>query len=131
MVRSTIKLSYNTSKFGSHGHSDSGDMVFLVCHMISQDHVTSLESNPVDVRPAKFGNHRKIRNIDINSYIKSYMETLENAELTTLILHNARFFKSRIPIYKSEVPDTAGRKTRRRRRRTQASQSVWRFTQTQ
>ena len=32
----------------------------------------------------------------------------------------ARFLKSGIPIYNSEVPDTADRKTRRKRKRTQA-----------
>ena len=30
---------------------------------------------------AKFGDHRSYRNGDINTYIKSYMDTLENAEL--------------------------------------------------
>ena len=34
--------------------------------------------------------------------------------------HIARFLKSGIPIYNSEVPDTADRKTRRKRKRTQA-----------
>ena len=43
------------------------------------------------------------------------MDTLENAELTTLICHVARFLKSGIPIYNSEVQDMAGKKTRRKR----------------
>ena len=47
------------------------------------------------------------------------MDTLEIAELNTSIHHTAKFFKSGIPIYNSEVPDMADRKTRRRRR-TQA-----------
>ena len=47
------------------------------------------------------------------------MDTLEKAELTALIRHIAIYFKSGIPLYNSEVLDTAGRKTRRRRR-TQA-----------
>ena len=47
------------------------------------------------------------------------MDTLEKAELNASIRHIARFLKSGIPIYKSEVTDTAGRKTRRRGR-TQA-----------
>ena len=38
------------------------------------------------------------------------MDTLEKAELTTLIHHIARFLKSRIPIFISKVLDTAGRK---------------------
>ena len=43
------------------------------------------------------------------------MDTLEKAELTASIRHIARFLKSGIPIYDSEVPDNAGRKGRRRR----------------
>ena len=58
-------------------------------------------------------------NRDNNSYINSAMDTLKKAELTASIRHIARFSKSRIPLYNSEIPDTAGRKTRRRRR-TQA-----------
>ena len=62
---------------------------------------------------AKFGDHRSYRNGVINSYINYYMKT----EFTTLIRHIAIFLKSGIPIYNSEVPDTA---SRNRRRRTQA-----------
>ena len=43
------------------------------------------------------------------------MDTLENAELTTLIGPIARFLKSGTPIYCSKVQDTAGRKTKRTR----------------
>ena len=53
--------------------------------------------------------------VDINSYIKSYIDTLKNAELTVLICHIARFLKSGIRIYNSEVQDMAGKKTRRKR----------------
>ena len=49
--------------------------------------------------------------------IKSDIDTLEQVEPTTSIRHFARFFKSGIPIYNSENPDTVGRK--RRRRKTQ------------
>ena len=49
----------------------------------------------------------------LNSYINSYMDTLEKVELTSLVRHIARLLKSGIPIYNSEVQ--AGRKTRRRR----------------
>ena len=65
---------------------------------------------------AKFGDHGSHRNRDMNSYIKSYMNTFEKAELTDLIRHIARLLKSGTPIYNFEVSDTAGRKTRRRRR---------------
>ena len=41
---------------------------------------------------AKFGNHRYYRNGDINSYINSYMDTLNKCELTASIPHIARFF---------------------------------------
>ena len=61
---------------------------------------------------AKFGGQRSYRNRDINSYINSLMDTLENAELTASIRHNAKFFKSEIPIFCSKVSDKAGRKTR-------------------
>ena len=33
-------VGYHSVKFGGHRHSDSGDMVVSVCHVISQDHVT-------------------------------------------------------------------------------------------
>ena len=38
------------------------------------------------------------------------MGTLKNAELSALILHIARFLKSGIPIYNSNVPETATKK---------------------
>ena len=66
---------------------------------------------------AKFGDHRSYRNGDINSYINSYMDTLEIAALTALICHIGRFLKSGILVYNSETLDTACRKTRRQRRR--------------
>ena len=53
---------------------------------------------------AKSGGHRCYRNGDINSYINSYMDILGKAELTASIRHIARFLKSGIPIYNSEVP---------------------------
>ena len=61
---------------------------------------------------AKFGGQKSYRNRGINSYINSFMDTLENAELTASIRHNAKFFKSEIPIFCSKVSDKAGRKTR-------------------
>ena len=67
----------------------------------------------------KFDDHRSYRNGDINSYLNSYMDILEKADLTALIRHFVRFLKSGIPIYNSDVPDTAGRETKRRKR-TQA-----------
>ena len=58
------------------------------------------------------------------------MITMKKTVLTASIRHNARFLKSGISIYNSEVPATTGRKTRRRR--TQAIlRSVKRFTQRQ
>ena len=64
----------------------------------------------------KFGDHRSHRNGDINSCIESYMDTLERAKITASIRLTARFLKSGIKIYNSEVPDTTGIKTRRRRK---------------
>ena len=61
---------------------------------------------------AKFGDYRPYRKKVINSYVNYYMKT----ELTASIRHIAIFFKLGIPIYSSQVPDTDGRNTRRRRR---------------
>ena len=67
---------------------------------------------------ATFGGHRSYGNGDINSYINSYMNTSEKAELAFSISHTERFSKLEIPIYYSEVPDKADRKTRTRRTKT-------------
>ena len=40
---------------------------------------------------SKFGDQRSNRNGDINSYINSYMDTLEKAELTASIRHMQDF----------------------------------------
>ena len=48
--------------------------------------------------------------------IDSYIDTLEKFELTVSIRPIARFLKSGIPIYNSEIPDTAVKKTKKRRR---------------
>ena len=64
---------------------------------------------------AKFDDHWSYRNRDINSYTNPYIDTLEKAELTTSLRYIAIFLKSGIPIYNSKVPDTASRKTKRRR----------------
>ena len=73
---------------------------------------------------AKLGGHSSYGNGDINSYINSFMNTLEKAELTTSIRHIERFLKSGISIYNSEVPDAAVRKTRRRRRSKTSSRQT-------
>ena len=57
------------------------------------------------------------------------MDILEKAELAASIRHIARLLKSVIPIYISEVLDTAGRKTRKRRTKKKNLQSALRFTQ--
>ena len=74
---------------------------------------------------AKFGDHRFYRNGDINSYISSYKDTLEKAEVISSIWHIARFLKSGIPIYNPEVPDKAGRKARKRRTQAFAKRFVF------
>ena len=65
---------------------------------------------------AKFGSYRLYGNGDINSYISFYINTLENDEFTASVRHIEIFSKSGMPIYNSKVPDTTGRKTRKRRR---------------
>ena len=76
---------------------------------------------------AKSGDNRSYRNADINFYTNSYIDTLEKAELTASIRHIAIFLKSGIPIFNSEVPDTAGRETRRRRRKRRTEAIAKRF----
>ena len=46
------------------------------------------------------------------------MDTFKKAELAVSIRHIARFLKPGIPIYNSEVPDTDGKKTRKRTTQT-------------
>ena len=46
------------------------------------------------------------------------MDSLKKAELAVSIRHIARFLKPGIPIYNSEVPDTDGKKTRKRTTQT-------------
>ena len=58
---------------------------------------------------AKFGSHRSYGNGDINSYMSSYMNTLEKAEPIASVCHNEIFLKSGIPIYNFKVPDTVGK----------------------
>ena len=70
------------------------------------------------------------RNGDTDSYIKSHMDTLEQAGLTFSIRDIVRFLKSGIPIYNSEVPDMADRKKGKEEKQKQL-QSVLRFTQRQ
>ena len=56
---------------------------------------------------AKFGGYSCYGNGDINSDI-------ENAKLTASDYHVERFSKSGISTYNSEVPDTAGRKNKKK-----------------
>ena len=72
---------------------------------------------------AKFGGHRSYRKGAINSDI----DTLGKAKLAASICHIARFLKSGIPIYNSEVPDTTGTKTTTTRRGTQAIAKCFAF----
>ena len=78
---------------------------------------------------AKFRGHRYYENGDINSYTIFYINTLDKAKLTASVRHIERFPKSGIPIDNSEVPDTAGRKAKRRmrRRRTHAMAKHYAF----
>ena len=76
---------------------------------------------------AKFGGHRSYR----NGYLSSYIDTLEKLKLIASICYIARFLKSGIPIYNSEVADTAGRKQEKGDERHRKLQRVTSFTQTQ
>ena len=55
--------------------------------------LVSFDSDPADVPACQISWYR---NEDINSYINSYMDTLEKAELTTSIRHIKRLLKSGI-----------------------------------
>ena len=57
-----------------------------------------------------FSDHRSYRNGDINFYIKSYIDALENAEPTASIRNIVRFLKSGIPIYNFELLFTKNNK---------------------
>ena len=70
---------------------------------------------------AKSGDHTSYRNEVINFYINPYMDTLEKSELTASILRIAIFSKSGIPIYNSEVLDTAGRKKKKEKKKKKKS----------
>ena len=74
---------------------------------------------------AKFGDHRSYKIGDINSYINSYKNTLQKAELTASIRHIAVFLKPGKLIYNSDFPGT------RRIRITQAIAKRYEFMQTQ
>ena len=78
-----------------------------------------------------FGDHRSYRNGNINSYINSYMDTLEKVQLITSIGHIAIFLKSGISIYNSEVPDTTRKTTTTTIRKTHVIGKCMRFMQTQ
>ena len=60
----------------------------------------------------------------INSYINSYIDILEKASVRHIVM----FLKYRIPICNSEIPDTTGTKTKRRRSNSEL-QSVLCFAQ--
>ena len=124
-----IKVSDHPAKFGGQRHSGSGDVFEFVAWSCRDDAtitlvLVSFESFQKMYLLAKLGGHSSYGNGDINSYINSYMNTLEKAELTTSIRHMERFLKSGISIYNSEVPDAAVRKTSRRRRSKASSRQT-------
>ena len=71
----------------------------------------------------KFGGRRSFGNVDITCYINSS----EKTKHTALISYIERFSKSAIPIYNFEVPYTAGRKTTKRRKKTQTNAKCYTF----
>ena len=64
-----------------------------------------------------FGGHRKWRYRLLYQFLHDYCK---KAEFTISVRHIGGFSKSGIPIYNSEVSDTAGKKTRKKRRRSKA-----------
>ena len=66
---------------------------------------------------AKFGDHKSYRNGDINSYIKSYMDTLGNAEFTTSIRRIARFLKTNTDL-RFRSPGYGRQKNKKKKKKT-------------
>ena len=67
-----LMVSYTPAKFGGHRQRASGYIMFLVCHVILQDHVTIGESSmgrswyiKGSHHPADFGSHRHCGSGDI------------------------------------------------------------------
>ena len=90
--------------------------------------LVSLEPNPVDVPIAKFGDLRSYRDGDINSDIKSYVDTFGKAERTA-ILRDFQNQEYRFPIPKSLIRQTE--KQEKEDKEHWQLQSFSRFTQTQ
>ena len=66
------KVNYHPAKFRGHRHCGSGDIIFLICHVISQDQIVKgscdfKKQEPVKVgcHPDKFDSHRYSDNGDI------------------------------------------------------------------
>ena len=97
----TIKKSYHPAKFGGHRHC-GGDM-FLVCHVILV--FIGLIEMEISIR------------ISILTWITW-------KKLNSRFRSDARFLRSEILIYNSDIPHTAGRK---KRRRTQATAKRFAF----
>ena len=56
-------------KFGGHRYCSSGDIMFLVCHLIKQDHIikrsVDYKKYKLSHHPAKFGGYRHCTSRDI------------------------------------------------------------------
>ena len=116
----SLMVSHTPATFGGRRHRDNGVKTFLF-----QVHVTKISHPPawlfsfqtalLDVHPSQIHSHRSHWNGYLGEY--SYMNTLEKAELTTLVYYIERFRKSVILIYNSELSNRADRKSRIRRKR--------------
>ena len=65
-----MKVSYYPEEFGGHSHSGSGDIMFLICHMISQEHVrkghvAGSEPLMLSLNLVKFAGHRHCSSKDL------------------------------------------------------------------
>ena len=79
----------------------------------------------------KFGSHRSYGNGDMNSFISSYMNTLEKAELTTSDRHYERFPNQD---YQFTIPKSQTRLVEKREEEEEERrqlQRIMRFTQIQ
>ena len=53
MGRSSSRLNYQPAKIGGHNYSGSGDIMFLVCPVILQDHVIKVSCDFTGKKPSR------------------------------------------------------------------------------
>ena len=125
----SIKESYHPAKFGGHRHCGSVYIIFLVVTWPWLDGVTSICL--INLISLNYCRYVCLPNLVVIGLIETEISILRSIltwipyKKLSSIHHIARFLKSGIPIYNSEVLDRVGRNTRRRR--TQAVAKLFVF----